>query len=200
MTARTAGAGRRLLAAGGRLGACRSARSSRCSRSALRGLRRALLGRQAGRPRWIATVLFVSASATVGALVASKRPAIPGALLSATALCYAAATASLLIAVQPWGERLADWMGNWIWGLGLALPVTFGPLLFPDGHLPSLLGVPSPGSPDWGSGRSSSEARSRQAGCPRANRPTVNPVRIRRRHRSCRLRRRCGRPDCSCPC
>jgi signal transduction histidine kinase len=44
----------------------------------------------------------------------------------------------LFIALQPWGERLADWMGNWIWGLGLALPVTFVPLLFPDGHLPSL--------------------------------------------------------------
>jgi signal transduction histidine kinase len=44
----------------------------------------------------------------------------------------------LFIALQPWGERLADWMGNWIWGLGLALPVTFVPLLFPDGHLPSV--------------------------------------------------------------
>lgn len=86
----------------------------------------------------LATVLFISAFATVGALVASRRPANPiGWLLSVTGLCYALATASLFIALQQWGERLAAWMGNWIWGLGLALPVTFVPLLFPDGHLPS---------------------------------------------------------------
>ena len=78
------------------------------------------------------------AFATVGALVASKRPANPiGWMLGVTGLCYALATASLFIALQPWGERIAAWMGNWIWGLGLALPVTLVPLLFPDGHLPS---------------------------------------------------------------
>jgi len=97
-----------------------------------------LLASGAGATDWIATVLFITAFATVGALVASRRPANPiGWLLIVTGLCYALATAGLFIALQPWGVQFADWMGNWIWGLGLALPVTFVPLLFPDGHLPS---------------------------------------------------------------
>lgn len=97
-----------------------------------------MLESQAGSLVTIATIVFITAFATVGALVASRRPENPiGWLLSATGLCYALATASLLLALQPWGERDAAWMGDWIWGLGLALPVTFIPLLFPDGHLPS---------------------------------------------------------------
>ena len=87
---------------------------------------------------WIATVVFVAVFSTVGALVASRRPANPiGWLLVVTALCYSVATASIFIALRPWGERIAAWMGNWIWALGLALPLTFVPLLFPNGHLPS---------------------------------------------------------------
>ena len=91
-----------------------------------------------GIAAWISTVLFVATFATVGALVASRRPGNPiGWLLGVTGLCYAVATASLFIALQPWGERIATWMGSWIWALGLALPVVFVPLLFPDGHLAS---------------------------------------------------------------
>ena len=86
----------------------------------------------------IVAVVFIAVFSTVGALVASRRPENPiGWLLSVTGLCYALATASLFIALQPWGERYAQWLGNWIWGFGLALPVTFVPLLFPSGHLPS---------------------------------------------------------------
>jgi len=98
----------------------------------------ALVDDAGGVADWIATAMFIVTFATVGALVASRRPGNPiGWLLSVSALCYALATASIFIAAQPWGERLATWMGNWIWGLGLALPISFVLLLFPDGHLTS---------------------------------------------------------------
>ncbi len=84
----------------------------------------------------VGTLVFVVAFATVGALIASRRPdnAI-GWLLSATALCYALASVSIELGAS-W-QRYSDWLGNWIWLVAIALGVTFVPLLFPNGHLPS---------------------------------------------------------------
>jgi hypothetical protein len=80
---------------------------------------------------------FVVAFATVGALLAWKRPRNPiGWLLSATGLAYALADFSVLVFPHfPRTVTLAAWLG-WIWLLGMGLCV-FVVLLFPSGHLPS---------------------------------------------------------------
>ena len=83
-----------------------------------------------------AGIVFVAAFATVGALLAWKRPGNPiGWLLSAIGLAYAAAGQAVLLARFPRTLTLADWLG-WIWLLGLGLCV-FVVLLFPTGNLPS---------------------------------------------------------------
>ena len=81
-------------------------------------------------------IVFVAAFATVGALLAWKRPGNPiGWLLSAIGLAYAGAGQAVLLARFPRTLTLADWLG-WIWLLGLGLCV-FVLLLFPTGNLPS---------------------------------------------------------------
>ncbi len=81
-------------------------------------------------------IVFVAAFATVGALLAWKRPGNPiGWLLSAIGLAYAGAGQAVLLARFPRTLTLADWLG-WIWLLGLGLCV-FVLLLFPSGNLPS---------------------------------------------------------------
>ena len=81
-------------------------------------------------------VVFIMAFATVGALLAWKRPRNPiGWLLSATGLAYAVGSFGVLLARSPRTLTLADWLG-WIWLVGLGLCV-FVVLLFPTGHLPS---------------------------------------------------------------
>ena len=81
-------------------------------------------------------VVFIAAFATVGALLAWKRPGNPiGWLLSATGLTYAVgAFGDLLLHFHP-TLTLANWLG-WIFQLGIGLCV-FVVLLFPTGHLPS---------------------------------------------------------------
>ena len=80
--------------------------------------------------------VFVAAFATVGALLAWKRPGNPiGWLLSATGLAYAVGISSVLLAHFPRTLTLAIWLG-WIFLLGIGLCV-FIVLLFPTGHLPS---------------------------------------------------------------
>ena len=80
--------------------------------------------------------VFVAAFATVGALLAWKRPGNPiGWLLSATGLAYAVGISSVLLAHFPRTLTLAIWLG-WIFLLGIGLCV-FVVLLFPTGHLPS---------------------------------------------------------------
>lgn len=81
-------------------------------------------------------MVFVGGFATVGALLAWKRPSNPiGWLLSAIGVSFAAAAIGLLFAYSPATLTLADWLG-WIWlfGLLLIVPVL---LLFPTGQLPS---------------------------------------------------------------
>jgi hypothetical protein len=81
-------------------------------------------------------IVFVAAFATVGALLAWKRPRNPiGWLLSATGLVTAVAIFGVFLARFPGTLTLAYWLG-WIFLLGIGLCV-FVVLLFPTGHLPS---------------------------------------------------------------
>jgi hypothetical protein len=84
----------------------------------------------------VVAVVLIAAFATVGALLAWKRPENPiGWLLSATGLTYAVGAVSELLLQFPRTLTLANWLG-WIWLLGIGLCV-FVVLLFPSGHLPS---------------------------------------------------------------
>jgi len=81
-------------------------------------------------------VVFIAAFATVGALLAWKRPGNPiGWLLSATGLTYAVGAFGDLLLHFHQTLTLANWLG-WIFQLGVGLCV-FVVLLFPTGHLPS---------------------------------------------------------------
>ncbi|HWG60540.1 MAG TPA: hypothetical protein VG253_02390 [Streptosporangiaceae bacterium] len=95
------------------------------------------LANQGGNPsNGAVAVIFIAAFATVGALLAWKRPRNPiGWLLSATGLAYAAGAFSLFLAHFPRTLGLANWFG-WIWLLGIGICV-FVLLLFPAGNLAS---------------------------------------------------------------
>jgi hypothetical protein len=81
-------------------------------------------------------VVFIAAFATVGALLAWKRPGNPiGWLLSATGLAYAVGAFYVLLLHFHRTLTLANWLG-WTFLLGIGLCV-FVVLLFPTGHLPS---------------------------------------------------------------
>src|SRR5579859_1415362 len=81
-------------------------------------------------------VVFIGAFATVGALLAWKRPGNPiGWLLSATGLVTAAAVFSVFLAHFPPTVSLANWLG-FLYLLAFGLCV-FVVLLFPTGRLPS---------------------------------------------------------------
>jgi MFS family permease len=90
-------------------------------------------------PVLVTFTLFVLAFSTVGALVASRRPRNPiGWIMCASAIAYAigglgAARAQAFEAPH----MVHQWLGSWIWGLGIGLAGTFLLLLFPDGALPS---------------------------------------------------------------
>jgi signal transduction histidine kinase len=84
----------------------------------------------------VAAVMFVGGFATVGALLAWKRPGNPiGWLMSATGATYALAAAGVLLlqfgAAQAWGS----WLG-WLFFFGVGF-VVLVLLLFPTGSLPS---------------------------------------------------------------
>ncbi len=80
--------------------------------------------------------VFIAAFATVGALLAWKRPGNPiGWLLSATGVAYAAGAFNVLLLHFHRTLTLAIWLG-WTFLLGIGLCV-FVVLLFPTGHLPS---------------------------------------------------------------
>jgi MFS family permease len=85
---------------------------------------------------WVVALVFITAFATVGALLAWRRPENPiGWLLSAIGLTYAAGVFAIFLAHFPRTLTLANWLG-WLWFVALALCV-FVVLLFPTGHLPS---------------------------------------------------------------
>jgi hypothetical protein len=81
-------------------------------------------------------VVFIAGFATVGALLAWKRPENPiGWLLSAIGLVFAVAGFGVLLAHFPRTLTLANWLG-FLYFLDFGLCV-FVVLLFPTGHLPS---------------------------------------------------------------
>ena len=79
---------------------------------------------------------FIVAFATVGALLAWKKPGNPiGWLLSGSGLAYALGGFGLMLMHFPQTLTLGNWLG-WTWLVGLGLCV-FVVLLFPSGRLPS---------------------------------------------------------------
>jgi hypothetical protein len=84
----------------------------------------------------VVAIVFIGASATVGALLAWKRPANPiGWLLSGTGLAYATGIFGAVLMHFAGTRALASWLG-WTWFAGIAL-VVYVVLLFPTGALPS---------------------------------------------------------------
>src|SRR5690349_24434281 len=84
----------------------------------------------------VAGPTFIVAFATVGALLAWKKPGNPiGWLLSGSGLAYALGGFGLMLVHFPRTWTLGNWLG-WTWLLGLGLCV-FVALLFPAGSLPS---------------------------------------------------------------
>jgi len=84
----------------------------------------------------VAGLTFIVAFATVGALLAWKKPGNPiGWLLSGSGLAYALGGFGQLLIHFPRTRTLGYWLG-WTWLLGLGLCV-FVVLLFPAGSLPS---------------------------------------------------------------
>jgi hypothetical protein len=81
-------------------------------------------------------IVFIGAFATMGALLAWKRPGNPiGWLLSATGLVTAVAASGEFLAQFPRTLTLGDWLGClFLLGFGVCVFVL---LLFPTGHLPS---------------------------------------------------------------
>jgi signal transduction histidine kinase len=84
--------------------------------------------------------------ATVGALAASRHPGnATGWIFLAIGFCAGIAFASseyadYALRTRPGslpGAVYVGWLSDWIWALLIALPITFLPLLFPDGRLPS---------------------------------------------------------------
>ena len=93
-------------------------------------------GSQGNALTGVATLVFIPSFATVGALLAWKRPANPiGWLLSATGLTYSAAAFLQLLVQFPRTRVWSHWLG-WLWLAGIAF-VVFVVLLFPTGTLPS---------------------------------------------------------------
>ena len=85
---------------------------------------------------FIAVLIFIPTFASVGAILASKRPSNPiGWLLAGAGLSYALGT--LAIEFASVSQTWSDWLGNWAWGAAIGLVVPFVLLLFPTGQLPS---------------------------------------------------------------
>jgi signal transduction histidine kinase len=103
---------------------------------AVRPLPPSLANQQGSAADGVVSIVFIGGFATVGALLAWKRPGNPiGWLLSATGLSYAAAGFEIFLSHFPAALTFVDWSG-WLWLFGLGLTV-FILLLFPTGHLPS---------------------------------------------------------------
>src|SRR6266487_3810402 len=88
----------------------------------LTGHRVAGLGNQSGSIAPLVTVLlFIPIFATVGAVLAAKRPRNPvGWLVSGSGFCYALGTLAIL--VGHFSTRWSDWLQNWVWGLASGSP------------------------------------------------------------------------------
>ncbi len=86
-----------------------------------------------------ATVIFVLAFCTVGALIGAARPENPvGWILLAAGLCFSLggfAVGSVTVRLPGWA--VMGWLSGSIWTAGIGLAGTFLLLLFPHGRLPS---------------------------------------------------------------
>jgi len=106
------------------------------SYNALHSLPARLAGNNVNGLDTVVGLTFIVAFATVGALLAWKKPGNPiGWLLSASGLADALGGFSQLLIHFPQTRTLGHWLG-WTWLLGLGLCV-FVVLLFPAGSLPS---------------------------------------------------------------
>ena len=98
-------------------------------------------GLTTGVVQFLAYAGSVLAFATVGALVASRRPGNPiGWILLSAGVAYEIGGLSVLAAEAgghgSWDTLLA-WVGAWVWMVAISPVATFGLLLFPSGRLPS---------------------------------------------------------------
>ena len=86
-----------------------------------------------------AYTFFVGAFATMGALVASRRPRNPiGWILLSGGAAYTIGGLTITQTESEGGApALVHWVSTWVWMAGIGPVATFGLLLFPDGHLPS---------------------------------------------------------------
>jgi signal transduction histidine kinase len=91
-------------------------------------------------------LVFGTLLPAIGVLIVSRLPRHPiGWLFTACGLASAITVAVYTYAeyglvVHPGslpGALAAGWVSSWVWAFGFAPLVTFGVLLFPDGHLPS---------------------------------------------------------------
>ncbi len=113
-----------------------AATATSLSYTALHPLPARLASSQGSASDGVVAVVLIAGFATVGALLAWKRPANPiGWLMSGTGLAYAAGAVGITLASFPRTLALSNWSG-WIWLFGLGLTV-FVLLLFPTGRLPS---------------------------------------------------------------
>jgi hypothetical protein len=93
----------------------------------------------------LASVVFAVSFATVGALVASRRPDNPlGWIMCLAGLAYAVGGVTVSYTESTLGDgdddalvTFADWISGWVWMVGIGPAATFLLLLFPSGHLPS---------------------------------------------------------------
>jgi hypothetical protein len=107
----------------------------------------ALPSAEADEDAWalVATVIFALSFATVGALVASRRPHNPlGWIMCGAGLAYAVGGVSITYVESTLAQgdddaiaTLMDWVSGWVWMLGIGPAATFLLLLFPTGRLPS---------------------------------------------------------------
>jgi len=95
---------------------------------------------------FVAYTVFILAFGSVGALVASRRPANPiGWILLCAALAYAVGGFAVSYAEEEFARRdgpgpgatAAAWVSKWVWMAAIGPAATFGLLLFPDGRLPA---------------------------------------------------------------
>jgi hypothetical protein len=89
--------------------------------------------------------VFLVAAATVGALVASRRPENPiGWILAVAGLGFSLAGFAIAYGDAAFGKghslplaTTVSWAGNWLWTVVIGLVAALPLLLFPDGTLPS---------------------------------------------------------------
>jgi hypothetical protein len=98
----------------------------------------------------VATLVFGLSFATVGALVASRRPDSPlGWIMCGAGLAYAVGGVSIAYVESTLAREdddvlatVMDWVSGWVWMLGIGPAATFLLLLFPTGRLPSRRWLP----------------------------------------------------------